>query len=98
MEKLLKQPILNKAMPDVVMNSKQYETTFEIIDNMREGWQGIKVGHNLDEMKAKKVVNSVVVSSPTQSFIVVGQLIGANWRILRKGQNMRTQLEGGTNM
>jgi hypothetical protein len=89
MEKLLKQPILNKAMPDVVVNFKQYETAFEIVDNMRKGWQGIKVNHNLDEMKAKFFVNSMVVSSSTQSLITMGQLIGANWRILRRGQNRK---------
>jgi len=64
-EKLLKQPILNKAMPYVVVNSKQYETAFEIVDNMREGWQVIKVGHGLDEMTAKNVVSNMVVSSYT---------------------------------
>jgi len=84
MEKLLKQPILNKAMLDVVVNSKQYETTFEVVNNMRKGWQGIKAGHSLDEMRAKNVVNNVVISSSTQIFIVVGQLIGTNWKILRK--------------
>jgi hypothetical protein len=89
MEKLLKQPILNKAMPDVVVNFKQYETAFEIVDNMRKGWQGIKVNHNLDEMKAKNFVNSMVVSSSTQGLITMGQLIGANWRILRRGQNRK---------
>ncbi len=65
MVKLLKQPILNKAMLDVVVNSKQYEIAFEIVDNMREGWQGIKAGHSLDEMRAKNVVKSMVVSSST---------------------------------
>jgi pentatricopeptide repeat protein len=38
MEKLLKQPILNKAMLDVLVNSKQYEIAFEIVDNMKEDW------------------------------------------------------------
>jgi hypothetical protein len=71
-------------MLDVVVNSKQYETTFEVVNNMRKGWQGIKAGHSLDEMRAKNVVNNVVISSSTQSFIVVGQLIGTNWKILRK--------------
>jgi hypothetical protein len=89
MEKLLKQPILNKAMSDVVVNFKQYENAFEIVDNMRKGWQGIKVNHNLDEMKAKNFVNSMVVSSSTQGLITMGQLIGANWRILRRGQNRK---------
>jgi CheY-specific phosphatase CheX len=89
MEKLLKQPILNKAMPDVVVNFKQYETAFEIVDNMREGWQGIKVSHNLDEMRAKNVVSNMVVSSSAQSLTVMGQLIGTNWRILRRGQSRK---------
>jgi len=31
MENFLKQAILNKAMLDVVVNSKQYETTFELL-------------------------------------------------------------------
>lgn len=52
-------------MPYVVVNSKQYETAFEIVDNMREGWQVIKVGHGLDEMTAKNVVSNMVVSSYT---------------------------------
>jgi hypothetical protein len=56
---------------------------------MRKGWQGIKVNHNLDEMKAKNFVNSMVVSSSTQGLITMGQLIGANWRILRRGQNRK---------
>jgi hypothetical protein len=84
MEKFLKQPILKKAMRNVVVNSKQYETAFEIVDNMREGWQGIRVGQSFDEMKARNVVNNMVVSSSTQSLIVVGQLIGTNWRILKR--------------
>jgi hypothetical protein len=73
---------LNKAMPDVVVNFKQYETTFEIVDNMREGWQGKKGNHNLDEMKTKNVVGNMVVSISTQSLTVMGQLIGTNWRIV----------------
>jgi hypothetical protein len=40
----------------------------------------------------------VVISSSTQSFIVVGQLIGTNWKILRKWQSRRIQLQDGTNM
>ncbi len=98
MEKLLKQPILIKAMPNVVVNSKQYETTFEIVNNMREGWQGIKANHSLDEVRAKNAVNSMVVSNSTQSLTTVGQLIGTNWRILRRGQSMIIQLEGGISM
>jgi hypothetical protein len=31
MEKLLKQPILQDAMPDVVMNSKHYKTTLKLL-------------------------------------------------------------------
>jgi hypothetical protein len=38
MEKLLKQPVLQGAMLDVVVNSKKYETIVEIVDNMRRGW------------------------------------------------------------
>ncbi len=53
MEKLLKQPVLQGAIIDVVVNSKKYETTIEIVDNMRRGWQGIKVSHSLDEMRAR---------------------------------------------
>jgi hypothetical protein len=98
MEKLLKQPILIEAMPNVVVNSKQYEITFEIVNNMRKGWQSIKANHSLDEMKAKNVVSSMVVSSSTQSLIAVGQLIGTNWRILRRRQSKIIQLEGGTSM
>jgi hypothetical protein len=65
MEKLLKQPILQDAILDVVVNSKHYETTAEIVDNMKRGWQGIKASHSLDEMKAKNVVSNMVVSSST---------------------------------
>jgi hypothetical protein len=36
-------------------------------------------------MKAKNVVNSMVVSSCTQRFVAIGQLIGASQRILNKG-------------
>jgi hypothetical protein len=38
MEKLLKQPVLQGAMPNVAMNSKKFETTVEIVDNIRRGW------------------------------------------------------------
>jgi hypothetical protein len=65
---------------------------------MRRAWQGIKAGHSLDEMRAKNVVNSMVVSSSTQSFVAIGQLIGASQRILNKGQSMRIQLEDGSSM
>ncbi len=98
MEKLLKQPILQGAMPNVVVNSKQYETTIEIVDNMRKGQQGIKASHSLDEMRAKIVVNSMVVSNSTQSFIIIRQFIGASKRILSKGQSMKIQLEDGSSM
>ncbi len=65
MGKLLKQPVLKDVMLDVVVNSKHYETIIEIVDNMRRGWQGIKAGHSLDEMRAKNVVSNMVVSSST---------------------------------
>jgi hypothetical protein len=65
---------------------------------MLRAWQGIKAGHSLDEMKAKNVVNNMVVSSFTQSFVAIGQPIGASQRILSKGQNMRIQLEDGSSM
>jgi hypothetical protein len=42
---------------------------------MKEGWQGIKVGHILDEMRAKNVVSSMVVSSSTQCLTIMGQLL-----------------------
>jgi hypothetical protein len=80
------------------VNSKQYETTFEIVDNMREGWQGIKVGHSLDEMRAKNIVNNIVVSSSTHNLTTMGQLIETNWRILKRGQSRRIQLEDNTKM
>ncbi len=37
MEKLLKQPVVQGAMLDEAVNSKKYETTIEIVDNMRRG-------------------------------------------------------------
>ncbi len=36
MEKLLKQPILQDAMPDVVMNSKHYKTTLKLLTTWKE--------------------------------------------------------------
>ncbi len=38
MEKLLKQPVLQDAMLDVVVNSKHYEIEVEIVVNMRRCW------------------------------------------------------------
>jgi hypothetical protein len=32
---------------------------------MKRGWQGIKASHSFDEMRAKNVVNNMVVSSST---------------------------------
>jgi hypothetical protein len=37
MEKLLKQPVVQDAMLDVVVNSKHYETEVEIVVNMIRG-------------------------------------------------------------
>jgi hypothetical protein len=68
MEKLLKQLVLQGAMLDVVVNLKQYETTVEIVDSMRRGWQVSR----LIIVKAKNVVSSMVISSFTQSLVVVG--------------------------
>jgi len=65
---------------------------------MIRAWQGIKAGHSLDEMKGKNVVNNMVVSNSTQSFVAIGRLIGASQRILSKGQSMRIQLEDDSNM
>jgi len=56
MGKLLKQPILKDVMLDVVVNSKHYETIVEIVDNLRRGWQGIKAGDSLDEMRPKMLL------------------------------------------
>jgi hypothetical protein len=39
---------------------------------MKRGWQGIKASHSLDEMRARNVVNNMVVSSSTQSLVVIG--------------------------
>ncbi len=85
-------------MLDVVVDSKQYEIAFEIVDNMKKGWQCIKASHSLDEMRAKNFVSSMVVSNSTHSFTIMGQFIGTNWKILRKGQSRRIKLEGGTSM
>jgi hypothetical protein len=57
---------------DLIVNSKQYETAFEIIDNVRRGWLGIKGCHNVDEMKARNVVSSMVVSNSSQILTIVG--------------------------
>jgi hypothetical protein len=51
---------------------------------MKRSWHGIKAGHSLDEMRAKNVVNSMVVSSSTQSFVADGQLIGISQKNLSK--------------
>lgn len=51
---------------------------------MKRGWQGIKANHSLNEMKAINVVNNMVVSSSTQSLVVIGQFIGVNQKILNK--------------
>jgi hypothetical protein len=75
------------------MNSKQYEITFEIVDNVRGGWLTIKGCHNVDEMRARNVVSSMVVSNSTENLTTIGQLIGMNPRILSRGQNRRVQLE-----
>ncbi len=72
MEKLLKQPILKKLMLDLVVYSKQYETTFEIVDDMRGGWLDVKGCHIVDDMKGRNVLTSMVVSNSTQNLIVVG--------------------------
>jgi hypothetical protein len=48
-------------------------------------------------MRAKNVVSSMVVSSSTQSLTTMG-VIGTNWRILKREQERRIQLEDGTNM
>jgi hypothetical protein len=59
-------------MLDLVMYSKQYETTFEIVDNMRRGWLDVKGFHIVDEMRARNVLTSMVLSNSTQNLIVVG--------------------------
>ncbi len=87
MKTLLKNPTLKQVVLNLMMNSKQYETTFEIVDNMRGGWLGIKGCHNVDELGCKNVVSSMVVSNSTPNLIATGQLIGVNLRILSKGQN-----------
>ncbi len=59
-------------MLDLVMYSKQYKITFEIIDNMRGGWLDVKGCHIVDGMKAKNILTSMVVSISTQNLIIVG--------------------------
>jgi hypothetical protein len=95
LEKIIKQPILKKTMLDMVINSKQYETTFEIVDNMTRGWQGVKGCHNIDDMRAKNVVTSMFVSNSTQSSSTLGWLIRMNPRILNKGQTRGCNLRMG---
>jgi hypothetical protein len=72
MEKLLKQPTLKKSLLNLVVYSKQYETTFEIVDNMTRGWLDVKGCHIVDAMKARNVFTSMIVSNSTQNLIVVG--------------------------
>jgi len=62
-EKFLKQPILKEAMLDVVVKSKLYETTYEIVGNLKERWMGIKGCHTIDDMKARNVLTNMVVSN-----------------------------------
>jgi hypothetical protein len=76
MQKLLKQPILKEAMPNVMVKSKLYETTCEIIGNMKEGWMGIKGCYITNVMRTRNVVTNMVVSNPTLNLKVVGQLMG----------------------
>ncbi len=65
-KKLLKQPILKEAMLDVLVKSKLYETTYEIVGNMKERWMGIKGFHTIDDMKAINVFTNMVVSNSTE--------------------------------
>lgn len=88
-EKLLKQPILKEATLDVVVKSKLYETTYEIVGNMKEGWMGIKGFHTIDDMKAMNVLTGMVMSNSNLNLKVVGQLIRVNPRILNKGQGRK---------
>jgi hypothetical protein len=71
-EKLLKQLLLKETMFDVVVKSKLYETTYEIVKNMKEGWMGIKGFHTIDNMRAKNVFTSMVVSNSNLNLKVVG--------------------------
>ncbi len=62
----MKQPILKEAMLDVLVKSKLYETTYEIVGNMKERWMGIKGFHTIDDMKAINVFTNMVVSNSTE--------------------------------
>jgi hypothetical protein len=62
--KLLKQPILKEVMLDIVVKSKLYETTYEIVGNMKEEWMGIKGCHIIDDMKAKNVLINILCRNP----------------------------------
>jgi hypothetical protein len=56
----------------MVINSKQYETIFEIVDNMKRSWQGVKGCHYIDDTRARNVVTSMVVFNSTQSMSAMG--------------------------
>ncbi len=71
-EKLLKQPILKEPMPNVVIKSKLYETTYEIVGNMKERWMGIKGCETTDDMRVKNVLINMVVSNSTLSLKTLG--------------------------
>jgi hypothetical protein len=75
------------------VNSKQFNTTFEIVENVRGGWLGIKGYHNVDEARTRIVVSNMVVSNYTQNLTTIRQLIRMNLRILNKRQSRIVQLE-----
>ncbi len=71
-KKLLKQPILKNMMPNVVLNSKQYEIAYGIVGSMKDGWQGIKGYHNTNDMRAQNVLTTMVVLDFIQSLSAMG--------------------------
>jgi hypothetical protein len=68
----LKQPILKEAMFNVMVKSKLYETTYEIVGTMKERWMGIKGCHTTNDMRTRNVLTNMVVLDSTLNLKTVG--------------------------
>lgn len=61
MNKVLQHPIIKDVLPHVVGVCKNYEVAYQVLKNLRGGWEGVKTCCYLDDIHAMNFVSSSMI-------------------------------------
>lgn len=94
--KVLRQPLLRPALPEVVVHEKKYIQAASVCKNIRQCWGTLKFGRHKDLVQARSVVEVAVVANEPGSSSGLGRWLGMSKKAVKKGRERRQLLESYT--